>query len=91
MIKANTKIINKTGLHARPATEFVQLAKQYESAISIRNLISGEEANAKSIVLLLTLTLKQGTPVELAADGPDEEQAVVALTRLIEEGLGERH
>ncbi len=89
MTSAKTRIINKTGLHARPATEFVTLAKQYDSHIEIKNLASGETANAKSIVFLLTLLLKKGTEVEVNAEGADEKEAVAALTHLIERGLGE--
>lgn len=84
-------IINPTGLHARPASEFVAKAKQFSSRITISN--AGEEnpakVNAKSIVMLLTLGLSQGSVAEIAAEGEDEEAAVRELTELILSGFGE--
>lgn len=81
---------NPSGLHARPASEFVSKAKSFQSKISIRR--SGDESepkNAKSIIILLTLGVGQGEAVELQADGPDAQQAVDALAALIEGGFGE--
>lgn len=90
MTKRQTVIQNQSGLHARPASEFVLLAKTYSSAITIRNLNDGSDpVNAKSIVRLLAEGMGQGTPVELTADGPDEEIAINKLVALIESGFGE--
>ncbi len=90
MVTKQTSIINKTGLHARPASDFVLKAKGFESKITIRNLDeNGEAVNAKSIVRLLAEGMGQGTRVEIAAEGPDEQQAVEALVALIETGFGE--
>ena len=90
---------NPSGLHARPASEFVAKAKSFQSKISIsapqeneKYSRSGDEAepkNAKSIIILLTLGVGQGEAVELQADGPDAQQAVDALAALIEGGFGE--
>ncbi|MPM92951.1 Phosphocarrier protein HPr [bioreactor metagenome] len=91
MISSQVTIMNSTGLHARPASVFVASAKQFVSRITIRNA-SGDEykpVNAKSIVLLLTLGLTQGTPAEITAEGEDEVAAMETLTKLIASGLGE--
>lgn len=90
MVKRRVTIHNKTGLHARPASEFVTCASKFDSRIKIVNVEDeDEEANAKSIVMLLSLCLVQGTQVEIRASGPDEKEAVDALVALIEGGFGE--
>lgn len=89
MTKKTTKIINKTGLHARPASDFVQAAGKFQSDISIKRVGDEEEANAKSIIFLLSLGLCQGEEVEISADGSDEAEAVDQLVKLIQSGFGE--
>ncbi len=90
MTTKQTTIMNKTGLHARPASDFVLKAKNYESKVTIRNVDeNGEEVNAKSIVRLLAEGIGQGTKIEISADGPDEIKAVEELVALIETGFGE--
>lgn len=89
MTKKTTKIINKTGLHARPASDFVQAAGKFQSDISIKRVGDEEEANAKSIIFLLSLGLCQGEEVEISADGSDEAEAVDQLVELIQSGFGE--
>ncbi len=86
-----TTVCNPTGLHARPATEFVTEAKKYKSKITIQHAQEAAEdaVNAKSVVLLLSLGLGKGTPVKLAAEGEDEKEAVEALAALIDSGFGE--
>lgn len=86
-----TKVINATGLHARPATEFVNKANLFSSKITIRNFAddANKAVNAKSIVLLLALGLGQGTDVEITANGADEVEAVDSLIALIDSGFGE--
>ena len=86
-----TKIINKTGLHARPASDFINEAKKYRSKITITNLSEPEEgpANAKSMIALLALGMGPGTEVEIAAGGDDQKEAVDALVALIDSGFGE--
>lgn len=86
-----TTVCNPTGLHARPATEFVAQAKKYASKITIRNMEEDPDecVNAKSVVLLLSLGLTKGTQVELTAQGEDEKTAVDELVALIESGFGE--
>ena len=85
MYKRQTTVINKSGLHARPATDFIELAKKYESKITIRRMDEdGAAVNAKSIVFLLSLGIGKGTEVEISAKGDDENEAVDALVNLIE-------
>lgn len=91
MYQRQTTIINATGLHARPASEFVKEANKYVSKITIRNLDKEEAVptNVKSILRILAEGLTKGTRVELCAEGEDEVQAVDALLALLESGFGE--
>ena len=90
MYKQTIKVINPTGLHARPGSNFVDEAKKYSSKITIRRLDENEDpVNAKSIAFVLSLGVGKGIEIELAADGPDEKEAVDTLIALIESGLGE--
>ncbi|MEA4911362.1 MAG: HPr family phosphocarrier protein [Oscillospiraceae bacterium] len=90
MITRKTTVINKTGLHARPASDFVLKAKSFESKVTIREANGSEEpVNAKSIIRLLAIGVAQGTEIEIAADGPDEQAAVDALVALVASGFGE--
>lgn len=80
MITKQVTIASATGLHARPASQFVQAAKQFNSAVTIKDL--GKDAapvNAKSIMMILAAGLGCGTKVELACDGADEAEAMEAL------------
>lgn len=82
-------VINPTGLHARPASEFVKKAASFTSSVKVKNLATGKEVNAKSIVMLLTLALSKGTRMQITTEGADEELAIDTLTALIEGGFGE--
>ena len=78
------------GLHARPAAQFVKMASQYQSNITVANLASGgSPTNAKSILSVLTLGVNKGSAIEVAAEGPDEAQAIAALKALVESNFGE--
>jgi phosphocarrier protein len=90
MYAKTTKVINRTGLHARPASDFVIMAKTFASKVSLRNLTSGGEAvNAKSIARLLASGISMGSEIEITAEGEDERQAVDGLIALVESGFGE--
>lgn len=84
-------IQNPTGLHARPASVFVSAANAFASEITISKLDESgavvKSCPAKSIVLLLTMALSQGTNIELSAEGADEKRAVDTLTELLVNGL----
>jgi phosphocarrier protein len=90
MYSRQVDIANKTGLHARPASDFVALANKFKSRITIKDVNSEDEAvNAKSIVLLLTQGFAKGTIVEIKGNGEDEQNGVDALVALIESKFGE--
>ena len=77
------EIKNPTGLHARPASDFVAAAAKYRSGVTLKRVGEDEEYNAKSIVMLLALGLGQGEEAILTAEGDDEAEAVEALARLV--------
>ena len=89
MYSKKTTIQNRTGLHARPASDFISLASKFKSKIVIRKIEEDEEANAKSIVMLLSLGLGMGDEVEIYAKGEDEVGAVDSLVALIDSKFGE--
>jgi multiphosphoryl transfer protein len=78
-------ISGKAGLHARPATTLVNLAKEFQSEVRIR--YGNQTANAKSLVSLLKLGVEGGQTIRLMAAGPDEDQALQTLKAAIEAGL----
>lgn len=75
-------IKNKTGLHARPASEFVKAATKFKSAVSIE--FKGKTVNAKSILHVLSAGVTAGSTITLSADGEDEAQAIEILSDVIE-------
>lgn len=82
MAKTSVTIAAEVGLHARPAAKFVKTATTFSSDIVVRN---GERiANAKSMVQILTLEAGQGAVIEIEATGPDEIEALAALTALLD-------
>jgi phosphocarrier protein len=87
MQEKETTVINKTGLHARPASEFVILAKKFESKLWISKSGEAKEVDAKSIIHLLSLGISQGTKLKIRAEGSDEALAVASLTALIDSGF----
>ncbi len=80
-------IRNIVGLHARPATFFIQKANTYKSTITIEK--DDKRVNAKSLLGVLSLGIVKGTTVTLTADGADEEAAIDGLLELIDSGFGE--
>ena len=77
MAEIHLLVIDPSGLHARPAARFVQAASRFSSRIVIRE--NGREADAKSLIALLGLTIRPSSEITLAADGPDADEAVAAL------------
>jgi phosphocarrier protein len=84
---------NEVGLHARPAAMFVQEASKYTSEINVftqdPDTNECREANAKSILGILTLGVFQGMEIAIHADGEDEDDAVAGLIKLVEDNFGE--
>jgi len=87
MNEAALVIRNKVGLHARPATLFVQAAMRFQS--DIRLVKGGREGNAKSFRAVLALGVNQNDTVLVRAEGQDAAQALQALTELVETNFGE--
>lgn len=83
-------VVNKLGLHARPAMQFVDLANQFKSEVKVEKF--GEdpmEVDGKSVMQMITLAATEGTPMRITADGADAEQAVQSLAELFEMKFGE--
>ena len=87
MQNSSFTIINRLGLHARAAAQFVQTANLFSSEIVI--LKDDIEVNGKSIMGILLLAAPRGTEIAITVDGSDEEQAMGAIAALIEDGFGE--
>lgn len=82
MYTREIEVKNETGLHARPASMFVNLAGTFKSKIELQRLGEEDRYNAKSIIMLLSLGLEQGEKALLSAEGEDEKEAVNALAEL---------
>lgn len=80
-------IVNQLGVHARAAAKFVHLASRFESRIRVSR--DTREMDGKSILGILLLAAARGTVITIAAEGPDEQEAVDALVALVESGFGE--
>ena len=78
---------NQVGLHARPATFFIQKANEFKSSIWVEK--DERRVNAKSLLGVLSLGIVKGTSINLIADGPDEKEAVEALVELISTNFSE--
>ncbi len=93
MKESTVMVNNKVGLHARPASLFVQAAAKYTSNIQVScqdpDTKELRKANAKSILGVLTLGVFQGMDITIHADGEDEEQAVQVLVELVVNNFGE--
>ncbi len=81
MIKQTIKIQNKLGLHARAASKFVEVAKQFQSAISVTSPFS--TANGKSIMNVMMLQASCNSEITIEIDGEDAEPAMTAIVDLI--------
>ena len=85
MISRDVTITNDVGLHARPATFFIQKANSYKASIWIEK--DDRRVNAKSLLGVLSMGIVKGTVVTLIADGEDEKEALDGLEDLISTGL----
>lgn len=81
------RIVNRHGMHARPAAEFVKLASRFGSRISVGR--EGLEVDGKSIMGVLMLAAEHGVELSIRADGPDAADAVEALAGLVSRGFDE--
>ncbi len=87
MIEREFIIRNKVGLHARPASLFVQTAKKFKSKITIRK--EENEVNAKSIIGVLSLGAEKGDRVVIKIEGEDEREALKEIEELFNTNFGE--
>ena len=87
MVMKRATLTNQVGLHARPATFFIQKANEFKSSIWVER--DDRKVNAKSLLGVLSLGVVKGGEINLIADGEDEEAAIAALLHLIETNFGE--
>ena len=87
MISKEVVIDNQVGLHARPATFFIQKATEFKSSIWVEK--EERRVNAKSLLGVLSLGIVKGTAVKIIADGVDEEEAIETLSALIDSDFSE--
>jgi phosphocarrier protein HPr len=88
MVERSVQILNKNGLHARPAAEIVKVSARFASEITL--LRDGMEVNGKSIMGVMMLAAECGATLVLRADGADADEALEALEALISNKFGER-
>ena len=87
MKQRTLKIVNRLGLHARAAAKLVTLCSRYMCDVAL--VVNGRRANARHFIAVVLLAASMGSQVSVEANGPDEDEAIVALTRLISTGFGE--
>lgn len=87
MIEKDVKIINKAGMHTRPASLLVKIASKYKSDFYI--IKDGFRINAKSIIGVMSLAAEYGSTVTLTFEGPDEQKASEEILKFFEDGFGE--
>lgn len=87
MFMKETVVNNQVGLHARPATFFIQKANEFKSSVWVEK--DERRVNAKSLLGVLSLGIVKGTTITLIADGADEKEAVEALVELVKDNFGE--
>lgn len=86
---AKVKIINKLGLHARPAMVFVETASKFDGEVRVRRCDQDETVDGKSIMQMMMLAATQGTLIEITATADDAELVVNELVALVESRFGE--
>lgn len=87
MYDKKVTVQNQVGLHARPATFFIQKANEYKSTVWVER--DERRVNSKSLLGVLSLGIVGGTEIRVIADGPDEKEAVEVLTKMIEAGFSD--
>ena len=88
MERREVTIRNRLGLHGRAAAKLVTLCVRYRSRVVL--FCNGRAADGRHLIALLTLSAAMGAQVHIEVNGPDEELAAIAVTRLISDGFGER-
>jgi phosphocarrier protein len=86
-VEKEITVINRLGLHARPAAMFVRIASRYRSEIWVEK--EGEQINGKSIMGLMMLAAGQGSKLHVRCEGPDADKAIEEIEALIKAGFNE--
>jgi len=87
MTSRSVVVVNQLGMHARAAAKFVHVATRFQSHVRVAR--DRQEMDGKSIMGILLLAAARGSTITISADGSDEEEAVAALTALVDSGFGE--
>lgn len=87
MFVKDVMVQNQVGLHARPATFFIQKANEFKATVWVEK--EERRVNAKSLLGVLSLGIVGGTTIRIIADGSDEEEAVESLVKLVQSGFTE--
>ncbi len=87
MVSANVKVVNPQGMHMRPAQIFTAELAKYDCAVTVT--AGGKSVNGKSIMHLMTACIKQGNDIEIRCEGAQEQEALAAAVKLVEDGLGD--
>lgn len=85
--EASARIVNKKGLHARASAKLVEAAARFQSHITVTK--DGQTVDARSIMGLMMLAASMGTDIEIVAEGPDADEAMIAILALIDAKFGE--
>lgn len=87
MISKQLTILNKLGIHARPAAQFVRVASRFESDVTVEK--DEDRVDGKSIMGIMMLAVGWGATIQVFVDGPDEVECMAALEKLIQDKFGE--
>jgi len=87
LVKRTVTVVHRQGLHARPAALFVEIASRFFSRVTVKK--GRRHVDGKSIMGLLTLAARQGSRISIVVDGPDSQDALEQLARLVTEPLSE--
>ena len=85
MVSKDTRVVDKMGLHMRPANNFITAMTKYKSDITI--VFNGNKINGKSIMNIMAACIKYGSPITIICDGEDEQAMLDEAVSLIENGL----
>ncbi|MEL0550582.1 MULTISPECIES: HPr family phosphocarrier protein [Enterobacteriaceae] len=88
MIRENIRVVNSTGLHARPAATIVKTLKKYESSVTLVN--NGKETAIKGLMSVLGAGVKGKSSIEIICEGPDEQALMDEIKGLFASGFGEK-
>lgn len=90
MTTIRIRVLNPSGLHARPAAAFVRAAGAFDATVTVRNVDRDKgPVNARSALAVMGLGVSSGMEIEVSAEGPQTEEALAAIRAAIDEGLGE--